>query len=99
MKTAFEKIRASSFIAWDSSFFDVIGRRAKVEVIETFHSTEDQHVHEAPVYLPETNELLYSDTTDIGQIRAIDLDTHKVRHVYSNPSGTIFAGKRKDLST
>ena len=57
---------------------DIIGPNAKVETIQAFQEPESKHVHEAPAYIPETNELIYSDTSMIGALWAIDIDTHAV---------------------
>jgi gluconolactonase len=66
-------VKAADFIAFDASFFDVIGTDATVEKLIAFPGVA--HVHEAPVYLPETNELLFSDTSALGWLWAIEVDT------------------------
>jgi gluconolactonase len=78
LSAALKTVKAASFIAWDPSFFKIVGPDAKLEVIQTFAEPENGHVHEAPVFLPETNELLYSDTSDDGGLFAVNIDTHKV---------------------
>lgn len=95
---AFAEIKNSDFIAFDDAFLDVLGPKVKLERIQTF--PHDQwHVHEAPVYLPETNELLYSDTSLAGLLYAINIDTHEVRKILSGPplqnvnGGTYYRGK------
>ena len=70
-------MKRSHFLAFDEGFFDIIGPSATLERIQAFGPSE-QHVHEAPVYLPDSNELLYSDTSLAGTLFAIDIDTHKV---------------------
>jgi hypothetical protein len=79
---ALKSIKAADFIAWDSSFFDFIGPDAKVERILSFPNVE--HVHEAPIFVPETNELLFSDTSALGWLWAINVDTYKVSLPFSN---------------
>lgn len=74
---ALKQIRGANFIAWDSSFLDFIGTEASIERILGFPDV--QHVHEAPVYVPETNELLFSDTSALGWLWVINVDTYKVR--------------------
>lgn len=75
--TAFAQIKRADFISLDDTFFDVIGSEAKLEKIQSF-PPDQHHVHEAPVYLPDTNELLYSDTSLAGTLHAINIDSHKV---------------------
>ncbi|KAK3637798.1 hypothetical protein LTR56_012004 [Elasticomyces elasticus] len=77
-------IKQADFIAWDQSFLDVIGTSAKLERIQSFPDDED-HVHEAPVYVPETNELLFSDTHVTGWLWAINVDTHETRKIHTTP--------------
>ncbi|KAF2216378.1 hypothetical protein CERZMDRAFT_93675 [Cercospora zeae-maydis SCOH1-5] len=84
MASVLEEIKAASFIAFDQAFFDVIGSNAKVEKIQTFPPSL-KHVHEAPVYLPESNELLYSDTSVTGHLYAINIDTRAVRQIDLDP--------------
>ena len=71
------KIKSTDFIAWDSSFFNVIGPHAKIEKIQSFEGAP-LHVHEAPTFVPETNELFYSDTSVTGWLWAINVDTQEV---------------------
>jgi len=82
--SAVSRIQAASFIAWDETFLDVIGPHAKVETIQTFRKPESKHVHEAPAYIPETNELIYSDTSMVGVLWAIDIDTHAVTQLQAH---------------
>lgn len=64
----------------------MIGSSAKLEKIQSFPK-EQNHVHEAPVWLSGTNELLYSDTTITnGTLFAINIDTHAVRQVNFTPA-------------
>jgi gluconolactonase len=82
---ALEQVKNVDFIAFDQTFFDVIGPSAKLEIIQEFPKNQN-HVHEAPVYLEEFNELLYSDTTDIGLLHAINIDTYEVRQIELTPA-------------
>jgi gluconolactonase len=77
IQAVMNKLKSTDFIAWDPLFFEVIGQKAALERIQSF---EGQHptVHEAPAYVPETNELIYADTSVTGWLWAIDLDTLKV---------------------
>ncbi|KAI7458080.1 hypothetical protein KC364_g10559 [Hortaea werneckii] len=83
--SALAKLADTSFVAWDERFLDVIGCDARVETIQTFESPEDTHVHEAPVYVAETNELVFSDTSQIGWLWAVNIDSHKTRKIATNP--------------
>lgn len=78
-KDALREMKASDFIAWDASFFNLIGPEAKLERIQSFVG-QPAHVHEAPAYVPETNELFFADTSEIGWLWAINVDTYQVRH-------------------
>lgn len=71
------EIKSTDFIAWDPLFFEVIGKQATFERIQSFEG-ERPTVHEAPAYVPETNELIYADTSVTGWLWAIDVDTLKV---------------------
>lgn len=64
-------------MVWDSTFLDLIGPQGKVEKVQSFPESEHR-VHEAPVYLPETNELLFSDTDIVGWLWIVNIDTHEV---------------------
>lgn len=98
-------VKTADFIAFDDSFFGVIGATAKLEKIQSFPK-EQNHVHEAPVWLAESNELLYSDTTVTdGNLFAIDIDTHSVRQVNFTPAlsnvngGTLHSDGRVYITT
>lgn len=77
VNTTLQHIRAADFIAFDDAFFDVVGPEARVERIQSF-PPDLQKVHEAPIYIAGTNELLYSDPSISGAIWAINIDTHTV---------------------
>ncbi|KAF7194464.1 Gluconolactonase [Pseudocercospora fuligena] len=98
ISSSLQKIKSADFIGYDGSFFETIGPDAKLEKIQSFPPAL-KHVHEAPVYLPDTNELLYSDTSLLGTTYAIEIDTHKVRNITTDPplwnvnGGTLHRGK------
>lgn len=71
------EIKRSDFIVWDEAFFTLIGGQGKVEKIQSFPESEHR-VHEAPAFLPETNELVFSDTSIEGWLWVLDIDTHEV---------------------
>lgn len=70
--------KESHFMIWSGIFADLIGPKGKLEKIQSFGEGE-RNVHEAPAYLPETNELLFSDTTIVGWLWAVNVDTHEAR--------------------
>lgn len=74
-----KKIKSSDFIAWDAAFFNLIGPDAKLERIQSFVG-QPTRVHEAPAYIPETNELFFADTSEIGWLWAINVDTYEVQY-------------------
>lgn len=78
MSAAFAEVRRADFISFDDTFLQLIGSNAKLERIQSF-PPDQWHVHEAPVYLHETNELLYSDTSLAGLLYAINIETHEAR--------------------
>lgn len=89
----------ADFIAFDPQFLSILGPSATLERILNFTDGEEEHVHEAPVYVPDTNELLFSTTTAIGWLWALDLETLEVRNLTNSPplnnvnGGTYHAGK------
>lgn len=68
--------KSTEFVVWDSLFFDIIGPQAKLEKIQTFDG--ESSVHEAPAFVPETNELFYADTSVTGWLWALDVFSHRV---------------------
>lgn len=66
-------------MAFHEDFLNLIGRGAKLEMAHQFTGTDAQHVHEAPVYVRETNELVFADTSVVGWLWALDIDKHQVR--------------------
>lgn len=71
--------RDTSFVAFHQDFLSLIGRDAKLETVHKFSGVDAEHVHEAPVYNPATNELVFADTLVVGWLWALEIDTHKVR--------------------
>lgn len=80
LQDSLKKMRSSDFIAWDASFFNLVGPDAKLERIQSFVG-QPARVHEAPAYVPETNELFFSDTAETGWLWAINVDTHEVQYL------------------
>ncbi|ETN40658.1 uncharacterized protein HMPREF1541_04937 [Cyphellophora europaea CBS 101466] len=79
-------IRSAHFIAFDPAFFtSVLGASATLTTLHSFTSPDDQHVHEAPVYLPATHELLFADTSVSGWLWALDVSTAAIRKITTAP--------------
>jgi gluconolactonase len=76
LTAALNQTKAADFIAFEPSFLDFIGPNAMVERVMSFPGVS--HVHEAPVYIPESNELLFADTSAIGWL-----------YLYNVSSGTV----------
>lgn len=74
-----QKTKTASFIAFDEAFLELIGTEAKLQTIQSFEGEDANHVHEAPVYLSQTGELVFADTSVIGWLWALDVETHEVR--------------------
>lgn len=74
-----QRIKAADFIAFDEAFLELIGPGAKLELIQPFEGEDANQVHEAPVYVPQTNELVFADTSVVGWLWALDVETHTVR--------------------
>ncbi|KAJ5293773.1 hypothetical protein N7508_008594 [Penicillium antarcticum] len=79
-----KKLKSTDFVAWDASFFDIIGPDAKLEKIQSFEG-EPPRVHEAPAFVPETNELFFADTSEAGWLWAVNVDTYETRKVEISP--------------
>jgi sugar lactone lactonase YvrE len=75
----------------------LIGKHAKVEKVMSFPGVS--HVHEAPVFIPETQELLFADTSALGWLWAFNVTSGKARNITLNPpllnvnGGTYHKGK------
>lgn len=78
LNTGLQDAKKADFIVWDYKFLQLVGTQGKLEKIQSFPE-EEHRVHEAPVYLPDTNELLFSDTDIVGWLWAVNIDTHEVR--------------------
>lgn len=97
LSAALNETKAVDFIAFDISFFDIIGSSARLEKILGFPGVS--HVHEAPVYVPEMNELLFADTSVIGWLYALNAENYTVRNITTSPplynvnGGTYHRGK------
>lgn len=83
VSAAFAEVRNADFVSFDDAFWDVLGSNVKLERIQSF-PPDQEHVHEAPVYLPDTNELLYSDTSLVGRLYAVDIDSHEVSQLQTS---------------
>lgn len=55
----------------------MIGPSSKLEIIASFPGIEG-HVHEAPTYIADTDQLLFSDTSQVGSLYLLDVATNKV---------------------
>jgi len=73
-----QTMKAADFIAFNEDFFEFIGKDAKVEMVQAFEGEDAEHVHEAPAYVPQTGELVFADTSVIGWLWALDLETSTV---------------------
>ena len=80
-----ETIRSASFIAFDNVLFSIIGPAAALNTIKLFSPPDNTHVHEASVFVPATNELLFADTFVTGWLWAINIETHKSRKIATDP--------------
>lgn len=73
-----QQIKKASFIAFDDAFFEFLGPQPRMEVAHAFAPDEAKNVHEAPVYVAETNELVFSDTSVLGWLYALNVDNFDV---------------------
>ncbi|KAK5948926.1 hypothetical protein OHC33_010012 [Knufia fluminis] len=80
-----QKTKTASFIAFDEAFLELIGTEAKLQTIQSFEGEDANHVHEAPVYLSQTGELVFADTSVIGWLWALDVETHETRKIRTSP--------------
>lgn len=81
VQDALKRMKSTDFIAWDASFFSIIGSDAKLEKIQSFEG-QPPRVHEAPAFVPESNELFFADTSETGWLWAINVDTHEVQQLH-----------------
>lgn len=80
-----QRIKAADFVAFDEAFLELIGADAKLEVVLGFGGEEANHVHEAPVYVPQTKELVFADTSVVGWLWALNVKTHTYRKIKTDP--------------
>ncbi len=76
-KQQFGQAAAAHFIGFTDEFFDIIGSNATRQIVASFPGVTG-HVHEAPTYVPETNQLLFADTSLVGSLYLLDVDGNKV---------------------
>lgn len=74
-----KQLKSHNFITFDDIFARFLGSGPKFETIHSFSGSDASHVHEAPVFIPATNELVFADTSVIGWLYGLDIETHKVR--------------------
>lgn len=72
-------MKSHNFIAFDTGFANFLGPSATLEMIHSFDGADASHVHEAPVFIPTTQELVFADTSVVGWLYALDIETHEVR--------------------
>jgi gluconolactonase len=65
IRSELEKISAAQFIAFDSSFFDLIGPKPRLQRMFNLSTS----LREAPVYIPSSNALFVSDMGARKQMR------------------------------
>lgn len=74
-------MKQASFVAFDDAFFGFLGQEPKFEVAYAFPAGEDKHVHEAPVFVEETNELVFADTSVEGWLFGLNVETFQVQSI------------------
>lgn len=84
-QSAADTIASADFIAFSPDLLPLLGPSATLERIVNFTGPESELVHEAPAYVPDTNELFFSTTTAIGRLWALNLDTLELRNVTLDP--------------
>lgn len=80
-----QRVTSADFIAFSEDFLDLIGKNAKMEKAFAFEGEDAQHVHEAPVYLHQTGELVFADTSVQGWLWALDVTTYSARKIATSP--------------
>ena len=73
-----QQIKSSSYISFNDGFLTYIGTSARFEHAQVFQGIDAEHVHEAPVYVPQLDELIYADTMVVGWLWALNTKTHEV---------------------
>lgn len=76
--TCLRQMKSHNFIAFDDTFVKALGTSATFETIHSFDGADASHVHEAPVFIPATQELVFADTSVIGWLYGLDIVTHEV---------------------
>lgn len=84
LNTALNQTQRASFTAFDQQFFNILGPSARLEKIASF-APGLGHVHEAPVYIPEINSLLFADTSLIGTLQLLNLTNNHLRNITTTP--------------
>ncbi|KAK5075577.1 hypothetical protein LTR64_001784 [Lithohypha guttulata] len=79
------QLKQANFIAFHDDFLTWIGKDAKMEIVQTFEGVDADHVHEAPIFLPDTREFVFADTAVVGWLWGLDVDNRKVRKIKTNP--------------
>jgi gluconolactonase len=54
--------------------------------VERIQEFPNGGTHESPIWLPDSNEFLYSTVSEVGKMYAIEIDSHDVRTINLNPS-------------
>lgn len=73
------QLKQANFVTFQDDFLSWIGKDARMEPVQLFEGEDANHVHEAPVYIPDTSEFVFADTSVIGWLWGLDVKTHKVR--------------------
>lgn len=76
--TCMKQLKQTDFISFHDDFIKFIGIDAQMSVLHSFEGEDTNHVHEAPVFLPQTNEFLFADTSVVGWLWVYDINTNKV---------------------
>ena len=83
--TCISQMKQASFIALHDDFLSFIGQAAHMEMATSFSGIDAEHVHEAPIYIPGTNELIFADTSVVGWLWTINVETHERRQIVTKP--------------
>jgi gluconolactonase len=87
---SYDRLKTTKFVAYDERFFDIAGPDATITQIAIL----PQMIHEAPSWIPETNQLLFTEWGPIDDTLfaqhpwqwLIDLDDGKNYTVSIRPS-------------
>ena len=72
------QLQQTEFIAFHEDFVSFLGSQAKLGIAHSFDGEDAKHVHEAPVYLPDTDEFLFADTSVVGWLWVLTVQTNEV---------------------